>query len=308
MIKLDKLLTTFGKRKLFSLQSIFYIGIASSVLLYLLFSNKDLILENNWVFRFDFLGGAFIFYGLSLLIGAFVWHDLLNQLDVRIGFLENFRYYCLNMLARRIPGSIWYILYRTRVYSTHGISAAVPALASGIEMVIAIVSAILVFFGFGFQVISQFVVGPWLLIGIVLTGLVILNPKVLRWVFHKFGKDIEPFKMRSIIIWICSYSILWIFSGTIVFLSINSITQLSWNYLTFVIGGWSFVSATSYLLLFLPTNLGFSEVSLSLLLTSVIPSSIAVVATIYSRVCFIFFEIIWTSLTLLLLKNRKPLK
>lgn len=303
MGKFEKLLSISNKKKIVSLQSLAFIVIAITILLYLVLRNKEVIFEHKWEFRIEFLLAAFLAYGLSLLIGAYIWGELLTKLGINIGFKENFRHYCINMLARRIPGSIWYVLYRTHVYSRYGVSASIPTLASGIEMVIAIISAILVFFVFSFQVLEQYVSGPWLLIAIVLVGLSILNPKVLRWTFLKFGNNnIDLFHIKNLVIWIILYFVLWVLSGTIMFLTINSLTDLPWRYLSLVIGGWAFISATSYLLLFLPTNLGFSEVSLSLLLSSVIPSSIAVVVTLFSRICFIVFEIVWVSLALLTIK------
>lgn len=302
MGKFEKLLSLTSKKKIVSLQSLAFIVIALSILLYLVLRNKEVILENKWEFRIEFLVAAFLLYGLSLFIGAYIWGELLKKLGINIGFKENFRHYCINMLARRIPGSIWYVVYRTQVYSRYGVSASLPTLASGIEMVIAIISAILVFFVFSFQVLEQYVSGPWLLIGIILVGLSILNPKVLRWIFLKFGHNIELLNIMNLVIWTILYFVMWVLSGTIMFFTINTLTDLPWKYLSLVIGGWAFIGATSYLLLFLPTNLGFSEVSLSLLLSSVIPSSIAVVVTLFSRICLLVFEILWVSLALLILK------
>jgi hypothetical protein len=51
-------------------------------------------------------------------------------------------------------------------------------------------------------------------------------------------------------------------------------------------------------LLFSPSVFGFGEISLSLLLSGILPSSLAVIIAISNRIIIMFMEILWALLSL----------
>ena len=57
-------------------------------------------------------------------------------------------------------------------------------------------------------------------------------------------------------------------------------------------GRWAAVGVLSFMLLFLPTNLGFNEIGLSFLLTQVMVAPIAVVVALASRVLTTIYDIV----------------
>jgi hypothetical protein len=58
----------------------------------------------------------------------------------------------------------------------------------------------------------------------------------------------------------------------------------------------------SYAVFFLPNNLGFTEVGLSLLLANLVPSSFAVIIAVLTRFSILIYEIIIALLVITLLR------
>jgi hypothetical protein len=74
-----------------------------------------------------------------------------------------------------------------------------------------------------------------------------------------------------------------------------------------LIGSWSLVGTLSFLVFFLPSNLGFSEVGWSLLLATLVPSALAVVVAVVNRIIVLIYEIVTVAGILLLIRlARRP--
>ncbi|MBN1371481.1 MAG: hypothetical protein JW987_06035 [Anaerolineaceae bacterium] len=273
----------------------------------MVYQNRNLLESYDWKIRWHFVLIAFGIDGVALLLGSIIWSMIMRSLGVSIGFTVNLRHFCINMLARRIPGTIWYVAYRSQFYARYKIPITIPAIASGIEAIVSVVSAILVAFMFGIGAISEFISAPWIFIPISLIGLIVLHPRIISWIFMKFGKEIVEFQYKDVLVWLMLYVLLWGLSGTIIFFIANSVLSISVSYLTMIIGGWALIGALSYILLFLPSNLGFNEVGISLLFSSVIPSSFAVIIALFIRVGFIFFEMLWAACVIIISQLIQPI-
>jgi len=90
----------------------------------------------------------------------------------------------------------------------------------------------------------------------------------------------------------------WIMGGVSLFFIGNAIIPISLSNLGYVIGVWSLVGVLSFVLFFLPTNLGFNEIGFSLLLAQIVPSPIAVLIAVASRICTTIFDLVITSIAL----------
>jgi hypothetical protein len=98
------------------------------------------------------------------------------------------------------------------------------------------------------------------------------------------------------------YILIWIAGGLLLFSIGNIFIRIEVYQLPFFIGSFTLVGLLSRLLLFLPTNLGFTEISLSVLISTVLPSSFAVVIAIANRIITMCYELIWALLSLLIEK------
>jgi hypothetical protein len=105
--------------------------------------------------------------------------------------------------------------------------------------------------------------------------------------------EATQFGYRRTVQWLIAYIPAWILGGIVLFIIANSFIPLPLHQIGYVIGSWSLVGILSYLLFFSPSNLGVTEVGLSLLLANIMPSPIAVVLAITTRIAIILYEIIW---------------
>ena len=120
-----------------------------------------------------------------------------------------------------------------------------------------------------------------------------LNPWTLSWFTNRFKKGITEYRLsyKRLTFMCIIFCFVWILGGIQLFFVGKAIYPLGFQNLGYVIGCWSIVGVLSYAFLFLPSNFGFSEVSLSLLLSTIMPSSLAVVVAILNRIQVILFEI-----------------
>ena len=280
----------------------FMILFTAGMLAYLVYRQRDVLLSYSWDLNWSPLVIALGVHLALLLLGAYVWAEILNALGPRISFLRHFRVFCMNMMARRIPGTFWYVVYRAQAYQQHGFSVKATSLASGVELAVSVISG-----GVTTFIIASFIglrFSPWLLIAILGVGILLLNPRTLKWLFKKLSMQQVEIPISRLLRWIFMYILLWVMGGTIVMLIINVFTPLAFSKLAHVIGYWALIGTMTQLLAFLPSNFGLSEVSLSLLLSTHVPSSIAVIIAIATRIIFLAFELFWSFIALFLVKER----
>lgn len=278
--------------------TIISISVTIIILGYLVYRQRDIILNYQWQFRPFPLLLSFIIFSSALLWVSLVWGWIINKFGIKLSYQRHIRYYIISNLAKRIPGTIWYLASRFQLYVNDGLNVKTTALASGVEMVLITLAGILVTLLFSTQTLLEYHISPFLLVLIFVIGLIIVHPKVIRWVLRK--RDIALGNLNYIFILqgILAYIISWILGGIVLFETGNIIVPIPFINLPFFIASWAFVGILSTLLFFSPSNLGITEIGISLLLTRIVPSSIAVLIAISSRIIMIIFEIFWAGLFL----------
>lgn len=266
---------------------------------YMIYREREVLLSHAWSFNPWALLAAFILYTLALFLASYVWVGIIHSLGEKIHFWQHFQYYSVSMLAKRLPGTVWYIAYRSQMYQKEGISARVTYLASGVEFAVVVISGMIVSAIFAVPILQKYQAG---LVGAILLfvlGVLFLHPRVLEWFFRKLHIDRENLKNRDIVWWILCYVGVRLLSGGLVFSVARIIYPLPFIHLSYVIGGFTLVGVLSNALMFLPTNLGFTEVTFSIVLSNIVPSSIAVFIAVLTRVFITFFELVWALISLL---------
>lgn len=271
-----------------------------SILSFLVYRQKELLFSHHWQINWIYIPAALLLHGFMILVGAIAFASIMNTLGEKLQFSRHYHMFCVNMLTRRIPGMLWYVLYRNQTYQKLGYSVQVTSLASGVELAVSIVSGIIVSGIFGGTILTKLKLNPWIFIIIFLLGMLFLHPKILGWLMLKLGSNPDRFNYRQLVLCTGLYIILWISGGILLYLMINLVYPIGINQVGYLIGCWAIVNTVTQLMFFLPTNMGFSEVSLSLLFTTIMPSSIGVIVAILPRFVMILFESIWTGLSLLI--------
>jgi len=134
-------------------------------------------------------------------------------------------------------------------------------------------------------------------------GLAVVHPTVMHWLLRRIGRvEAVDYQFRHALRWLSVYAMIWILGGVIFYLNANAVAVVDLRFLSQIIGFWCLVGTLSVLVFFLPSNFGFTEVGLSLLLTTLLPSSLAVLIAIFSRILILVYEIGGVLLILLLLR------
>lgn len=281
-------------------------GLASiSILFYLVYQQRDILLAYEWDIQFGYLFLSFIVYSGNLFLAILVWARIMDSLGGQTIFLKHFTYFTLSNAAKRLPGTIWYIASRSQLYKTEGIPYRLTSLGSGIEFVIALLTSILISLLFAFQIVMDYQYGLIGLIGLMIVGIFLLQPKVLRWVISKFNINSHTYQYRKLIQWALVYLLAWAFAGTMIFCLGNAITRIDINQLLYIIGSLGIVNVVSSALLFAPSNLGITEVGMSLLLARIMPAPIAVILAVAVRIMVTLYDLIWAGVSSLIISGFK---
>jgi uncharacterized membrane protein YbhN (UPF0104 family) len=269
------------------------------ILGYLLLSQWDLLVHYQWQINWILLLPIFLLYTFNLLLVTQVWSDILSFLGVKGGILSHFRNYCISNLMKRLPGTIWYVAWRAQFYnSERGISPKVVSLASGIELAVFSIATVITAIIFSFPMILWGSVKFWVLMGVVIVCVAFLIPSVQRRLFSWAGETNVSIPPITLVKWIAEYVLTRLIGGSMLFLIVRLFYPLGYNQLVTVIGIHSLVAALSLAVFFLPTNLGFTEVGISLLLSTILPSSIAVIIVIANRILMLLFDLAWGGISL----------
>lgn len=268
------------------------VGFTIVFLGYLLYREWDVLISYPWQLRWLPLLVSFVLYAAGQWLAALVWVWIVRTLGAQLSFFRHLGYYYISRLARRLPGTVWYVAYLAQMYKNEGFSARLTSLASVIELVVTILSGILVSLLFAIETLARNPLGILGTTVLAAASLAFLHPSLIGWLLHRFGSQSEPPAYPSLLKWIGVYIIIRLLSGGIVFAAINVIYPLPLDNLPYIIGIWSVVGVLSNLLILSPSNFGFTEVSLSLLLSTIMPSSIAVIIAVGLRILFIFFDLV----------------
>lgn len=272
--------------------SIVFFSFASLVVL--AYQNKEKLLNFNWNINYGSILIGILFYTISILFAVAIWKKLMDFCDLRFSYWQNFSNYCISNLGKRIPGSFWYIPLRVRQYEKIYKNRNSIIYISLIEYVGIFLSSVIVSIFFAPSFYKKF---PYILVIAIIFSLFLLaitiNPKIKKKTLE-FLKVIEPIKFEpSLLKIIFGYFILRIIGGISMFFIIDSIVNLPINYIFYIIGCWAILGLWNLFLFFSPTNWGLTELALTVLLTSIMPTSIAVFVSFYVRFFFIILEILF---------------
>lgn len=276
------------------------------------YRGRHLLQAYDWRLHWGAAGVALAFYSLALLIAAAVWASMLAQFGVSLPVTTHFRYLCLTNLAKRLPGTIWYVIGRSQFYAQHGVPAQTTSVASGMELGVSAVAGVLVCLAFSIPIMGRYGVSPWWLIAVFAVSLILVQPAIVAWVLGRLGISAGRVSYRSLLVWIAAHGAVWVLGGCMLFAIASIFAAMDLSALTFVIGSWSLVGVLSMLLFFSPSNLGLTEVGLSLLLSSYVLGPLAVVIALAARIIMILFELFWAAVSLSVshlhneLKRAKP--
>lgn len=247
------------------------------------------IVEINWRLYWQAAIISLVLYFISLLIQFFAWvrmlsfHNKASWQDVVI--------YTRVILLRRLPGGVWHWVGRTAMYSeSTPIPGRVIMVASFIEwaMLILVAGSIAIT---GFDFLSIYLRLPVSVLLLVLAGILgfTWQPSTRNWLWRS----------AETILWVAIYASAWLLGGMIFysFFLATGGEGLSWLRAWWV---WAISGGSSMLLFIVPGGSGIREILLTWVLNPYLPVASVILIAILIRILFIFGDIIWGYLGLML--------
>ena len=303
MAELKNRLAGWGDRRWRLLVGLATVFITGAILVWIIYRQRDLLLSYDWQIRPGYLLLSFGVYSINLWVVAAIWGSILNTLGGRLSLRKHFIYFVLSNAAKRLPGTVWYIASRAQLYHGEGVPVKTTSLASGIEFVINILTSVLISLIFTLRLVMEYRYG---LIGVLIVLVVIiliLQPAFIYRLLDRFAAGSHSFSYLKLLGWIGAYTIAWLMAGLVLFLIANAFTEFGIEHLGYLIGSLGLVNVITSALFFAPSNLGITELGLSLLLSRVMPASVAVVYVILVRILMILYDIGWAGISLWVMRG-----
>lgn len=266
--------------------------ITGAVLFWMVYRQRQALLEGAWRFHPGNFFLSILLFGATLLSAALMWAWMMNALGTRLPLGKHLRYYLISNVTKRLPGTLWYIAGRAYWYAEEGVDGRVTSLTSAVEYAVMALSGALCGLVFSLSLLRKVGVNPWLVVALLPFSLVLLHPRLLHRLFAYLKVEIQTLPMRTVIAWLVCYCGVWILGGLTLFMMVGAVYPLALSQAGYVIGSYVLVGMLSLALVFVPTTLGVSEVGIGLLLGAVMPSSLAVVAAVLSRIAQTVLEML----------------
>lgn len=287
--------------------TLFFLLISLAVVVMVIFTNWTTISTYEWQVRPVWIGYGLFFLAIDLFLGALAWHLIVIRFTEHKSLRQNVKFWNFSNLARRIPGTIWYISSRAVLYEKHGVSKATTIVLSGLEMALILVSGIVIFI-----IILPFWAIPddlvdglgnlWFILILLPPCLLLVHPRVLDRLWRKLSPltTIQKLHWRDTIGWLFLYLVIWAIGALTLFSAVNFVHPLPIQQLAPIIGMWALASTISLAGALTFTSFGVREISLTLLLAQLIPAPIALIVAIIVRIFWLAGEWVGGVLSLLL--------
>lgn len=267
------------------------------VLSALVYPQRELLISQEWNVHWNALVFTFGVFSIALLVVALIWSWIMNIVGGKLPLMTHLQIYLVSHLTRRLPGTIWYVASRVVMYKQEGVRTKLVVVASGIELLVMMVSGIIISLFFSASIMANYNIRLGWFVVFSVIGIGLLHPKTIKVLLKKSKIEIpESLRTLQVVQWVVVYTFVWVLGGLVLFGVANVVSNVGWSNLPYLIGCWSIVGVISTSLLFLPSNLGVTEVGLSLLLSVVVPSPIAVVIALLVRLLLIVFEVFWAGI------------
>jgi uncharacterized membrane protein YbhN (UPF0104 family) len=140
------------------------------------------------VLAFGILGVLFSAYGG-------IWQYILRRLGYGLGFGRSMRIWFLSQAGRYVPGKVWFALGRIYLCERAGVPRAIAVVAMGLELVLVLGSAIVVFgiasiVGGGLSG-HEYMWGLWLVPAIVVG----VHPRIIKAVLKRIRREPGEFSL-----------------------------------------------------------------------------------------------------------------
>jgi uncharacterized membrane protein YbhN (UPF0104 family) len=240
---------------------------------------------------------SLIFLVLMFLIFVRAWQKIVRALGGDISYRFAFWVMAASQTAKYVPGGVWFALGRVYMAKDDKLPAATIGVSVIIETGLTFLAGILLFFPALSLARPENLVNYLLLIPVFLFFLLVLYPPVLERlvniglkIFRRRAARIE-LSYGSLLGIAVYYLGLWLAQIVGYFLLINAIYPISLSQLPALAAVYIISWMAGFIIILAPGGLGVREGTMTLLLSSIIPSALAIGISFLSRVWITVFEI-----------------
>ena len=139
--------------------------------------------------------GSFAVLALLFPVYGRVWQYMLGKFGYHLSWRRSMRVWILSQAGRYIPGKIWFALGRIYLCEREGVPRAVATVATGLELVLVLASAIIVF-GLA-AALSPSLPGRPYALGLLLVPAIVaaVHPRVIRSLLVRLKKMPADFRL-----------------------------------------------------------------------------------------------------------------
>lgn len=246
---------------------------------------------------------SLLLYPLSLFLQALLWTSIINHLAQTSPNWIDIKFFCQSHLARRIPGTVWYLAGRALSYQDRSIAPMITLISSAIEWVFQLWTAVMVYASVSHKPaligaiygLSIATLGGFLVLKKIYNVNSVNNISKPKYLPNWLHTILLLLNLRIIVLWLATYCMCWIIAGTILYFiataigTSNHYPQLSW---AASIGISSFSNGFSQLMSF-TGGWGVREITLAVLLRHYLPMSLGATVAVFVRILYVTGDLVW---------------
>ncbi len=267
---------------------------------WVLYGNWEKVKTYQWSFDYPLLALSLGVMLASLSLYAWQWRISLHCLGATIGFIKVLRTYFVGNLGRYIPGKVWQFVGWFYLFEREGVSPVQTLTSIAVNQVIQNMTGLALAFVVLGQALGK--MAPGLTLIVIPPGLVLIQPSVLErllnWGLRLLKRepvaialtawDLARFAALHLGIWLCYGLAFYLFTRALYPVPPERLPAFAGIFAgAWVIGFLSFLA---------PGGLGVRESVLVYLLSFYLPSHVAIVVTLLSRLWVTVAELLGTAL------------
>jgi uncharacterized membrane protein YbhN (UPF0104 family) len=232
----------------------------------------------------------FLSYGKS-------WQEVMRALGSPITFTQSCWMIATTQIAKYIPGRVWYMVGRVYVGKKEKMSGESLAVSMIMDTCLLIISVGSIF------LISTIIAGNYSFTNLLICSIplliafIILIPRILSWIIKHCLRILKKpmveltlsyLQNLKLSIW---FFILWFAQIIGFYFLINAIYTVSLSEIFTLAAAYALSWLAGFVVIFAPGGLGVREGMMTLLLSSILPTSLAIAISFIARVWITIFEI-----------------
>lgn len=279
------------------------IVVSAALVAVAVYQNRETLRSYPWRLDYRLAVAALLLYPIAVGIPALVWGGILRQLGATHDLRQDVRIFFTTALARRLPTPLWFLAGRTVLCREIGVPVATTYLATALESVLLLLSALVVLqlsllVGTDLPLLQPYRPALVALTAVVLAG--VASPRLLHrcvdWVARRF-KSGSPIAWHightHVALWTAAYGLAWIMGGVILHLLLAAVHPLPIQRLASIVAIWAASGILGHIAALTIGGIGAKELSMAAMLATVVPAPMAIAAPILLRIWCYLNDLLW---------------